>query len=122
MNWRRKISTEQHDSHQLYGLPLGPVTQCQNELQHEEEDVTVFQEVINNGRCFVTKGPAFVLVRVTGSSNKIHNDRSSQPERGYSTRLLAIFQRDRLDAIHTEREPRHDKTHTVVDHLNMQKE
>lgn len=122
MNWRRKVSTKQYGSYELYGIPLGSVTQCQNELQHEEEDITVFQEVINNGRCFITKGPAFVLVRVAGSSDKIHDNRSSQPERRYPTRPLAIVQMIGLGSVRTEREPCHDKTHTVIDHLNMQKE
>jgi len=64
-------------------LPLWSISKGQNELEHQEEDVAILQEIVDNGSCFVTKGPSVEFVGLARSSHKIHNNGSGQPERSY---------------------------------------
>lgn len=62
--------------------PLRSVSKRQNELEHEEKHIAVLEEIVDNRRRVVTKGPCFVLIGVTGGSHKVHNDRGGQPVGG----------------------------------------
>ena len=66
-----------------YNLPFRSISERQNELQDQEENISVFQEVVDNRCRIVTKGPSFILIGTARSSNKIHDNRSGEPERSY---------------------------------------
>lgn len=65
----------------LNNSPFGSISKCQNELQEQEEHISVFQEIVDNRRRIVTEWPSLIFVCTAGSSNKIHDNRSGEPER-----------------------------------------
>lgn len=69
---------------------LGTVTQRENELKKQEREVEVLQDGVENRSDIVAEWPSALkngslgIVRVGWSTDKVHDDRGGEPERGES--------------------------------------
>lgn len=63
--------------------PFRTITQGQDELKHQEEQVAILGDRVHDGGCIVPKRPSFIVVRWAGGADEVENHRGGQPVGGY---------------------------------------
>ena len=69
----------EHCRYEKQDIPFGTVSESQNKLKHETEDITIFENVVHNWGRLIAERPTLVLVRRTRSSHQVDNDGTGEP-------------------------------------------
>lgn len=69
----------EHCRYEKQDIPFGSVSESQNKLKHETEDITIFENVVHNWGRLITEWPSLVHVCRTRRSHQVDNDGTGEP-------------------------------------------